>query len=122
MMFREKFIKDPTSRGLNYEKIYSQDPSLRSVRVNGSYRAIVKVPGKDTKNVYTLLWIDSHDEAYAWAEKKRFSFNPSTNAVEIYTVIEKDELQTNQGYTEAKLFQSVSDNELNSLGISSEHF
>ncbi|WFF74365.1 UvrD-helicase domain-containing protein [Proteiniclasticum sp. QWL-01] len=115
MTFRQKFSSDPTSPGLNYETLHATDDSLRSVRVNRSYRAIVKSPAKDAPNVYTLLWIDSHDEAYAWAEKKRFGVNPVTNAIEIYTVVERTEVEETK--EESDLFHAIRDKDFRQLGI-----
>lgn len=117
--FREKFMKDPTARGLNYERIAAADDTLRSVRVNGSYRAIVKTPSKDAKNVYTLLWIDSHDEAYTWASKKHIGVNSVTNAIEIYDVAEKENILPNivTDSAQPKLFQHITDDHFEKLGI-----
>ena len=83
----EKFMKDPTARSLNYEKLATLDPSIRSIRVNGSYRAIVKIPTIDAKNVYTLLWVDSHDDAYDWAKRKKIVVNQATNSVDRKSVV-----------------------------------
>ena len=113
--FRQKFSTDPTSPGLNYETLHATDESLRSVRVNRSYRAIVKTPAKDAPNVYTLLWIDSHDEAYAWAEKKRIAVNPVTNAIEIYTVVERSEAEPVPERPD--FFQAIRDKDFRRLGI-----
>lgn len=117
--FREKFMKDPTARGLNYEKIAAADETMRSVRVNGSYRAIVKVPVKHDKNVYTLLWIDSHDAAYAWASKKHVGVNLVTNAIEIYDVAEKDDIlsQITKDEIRAQFFQNITDEHLKMIGV-----
>ncbi len=118
--FRQKFMSDPTARGLNYEKINAADNTLRSVRVNRSYRAIVKVPGEEAKNVYTLLWIDSHDEAYAWAEKKRIGVNPVTKVIEIFNVREVEDIpvKVTENPTRPKLFDFVSDDDFNKMDIS----
>ena len=119
--FREKFMKDPTARGLNYERIAAADDTLRSVRVNGSYRAIVKTPSKDDKNVYTLLWIDSHDGAYNWASKKHIGVNSVTNSIEIYNVGEKENIlpQITKDETQPQLFQHITDDHFKKLGIDS---
>ncbi len=54
------FQKDPTASRFNYEKIQTKDKHFRSVRINYTYRAILRKPEKG--NVYTLLWVDHHDE------------------------------------------------------------
>lgn len=49
--FVNKFREDPTSPGINYEKIRgARDPSLRSVRIDQAYRGIVLKP--ESGNVY----------------------------------------------------------------------
>ena len=35
-------------------------------------------------NVYLLLWVDHHDEAYQWAEKKRCVLNHATGSIQVY--------------------------------------
>lgn len=120
MTFREKFMKDPTGRGLNYEKIIAGDGTIRSVRVNGSYRAIVKIPSQEAKNIYTLLWIDSHDEAYDWASKKHIGVSDITNAIEIYDVINKENIisKTPKAMLQPKLFDKITDADFAKMGIS----
>lgn len=120
--FIEKFTNDPTSRGLNYEKLAAMDACLRSVRVNGSYRAIVRIPSEDSMNVYTLLWVDSHDAAYDWASRKKISVNPLTNAVEIFDVIKKEEDTERRHYNcnAPKLFDIISDKELKQINVPAE--
>ena len=56
-----RFAADPTSPGLNYERVQAAD-NLRSLRIDRSYRAIVLKP--DTGSVHLMLWADKHDEAY----------------------------------------------------------
>lgn len=80
-----KFQHDPTSPGLNYEKIQSvKDERLRSIRVDQNYRCIVLK--SDKGDTYILLWVDSHDEAYAWAESRVCGVNPQTGAIQIVEV------------------------------------
>ena len=65
-----KFTLDPRQASLHYEPIHgAHDRQLRSLRVGDDYRAIVRAP--EVGEVFVLLWIDHHDEAYRWAESKR---------------------------------------------------
>ena len=58
----EDFQNDPTSSGLNFEKIEkASDKKLCSIRIDKNYRGIVMKP--ETGSVYLLLWVDTHDEA-----------------------------------------------------------
>ena len=86
----EKFKNDPKSPGLNYEKLgHGVDSRLHSLRVDGAYRVILFKPDKG--DVYILLWVDHHDEAYDWARRHRCQIHPETGSLQV--------LQTE--YTEA---------------------
>lgn len=112
--FINKFRNDPTSPGINYEKISrAADKKIYSVRIDDAYRGIVA--REEETGVYLLLWVDHHDEAYAWAAKKRCEVNPKTGAIQIYDV------QTSESPLDEKpqraLFDSISDEELLELGV-----
>ena len=78
-----KFNANPTSTGLNYERIHgAREAGIRSLRIDGGYRAIVLQPAAG--NVHLLLWADKHDEAYAWAERHECRINPETGALQVY--------------------------------------
>lgn len=82
MKWATKFQVDPTSPGLNYEKINgARDPNLRSVRVDSNWRCIVFKPAQG--NVYVLLYIGPHDDAYHWAENRKLAVNPITGAMQL---------------------------------------
>ena len=76
-----QFAANPTSSGLNYERIQAAH-NLRSLRIDRSYRAIVLKP--DSGSVHLMLWADKHDEAYDWARRHRCSVNPDTGALQVY--------------------------------------
>lgn len=81
--FVSKFRANPTSPGINYETIRNaREPNYRSVRITQNYRGIVLKP--DEGNVYILLWLDKHDDAYAWAERTRCAIHPNTGALQLY--------------------------------------
>jgi mRNA-degrading endonuclease RelE of RelBE toxin-antitoxin system len=85
--FIQKFRANPRSSGINYEKIKgAQDPKLRSVRIDQEYRGIVLKPG--TGNVYMLLWVDHHDDAYQWAQNKVVQIHPETGSIQVVPINE----------------------------------
>lgn len=84
-----KFRQSPTSSGLNYERINGLLDSYRSLRVDQAYRCIVMMPGKG--DVYLLLWVDHHDDAYDWARRKRIEVNPTTGTLQTYDHIPGEE-------------------------------
>ncbi len=85
MEFVAKFRHNPKSGGINYEKINdTRDPNFRSVRVDQDYRGIVLSPEKG--DVYVLLWVDKHDDAYAWARRHRCDIHPTTGTLQLLQV------------------------------------
>jgi hypothetical protein len=81
----EKFKRDPTTLAQNYEKINDVvDDKVRTVRCGIDYRAIVIAPPKG--DVYLFVWVDHHDEAMAWARRKRFEVNQHTGTLQVYEV------------------------------------
>lgn len=80
--FMRKFRSDPTSAAINYEKVASfRDPNMRTVRIDQAYRAVILKP--EQGNVYVLLWVDHHDEAMAWAERKQVVIHPETGSLQV---------------------------------------
>jgi superfamily I DNA/RNA helicase len=83
--FINRFRQDPTRPGLNYESIRdSRDKRMKSVRVDQAHRAIVLKP--DSGNVYILLWVDKHDDAYTWARRKVCRINEVSGALQIIDI------------------------------------
>lgn len=115
--FMNKFRNDPTSPGINYEKLNAcQDKKICSVRIDDTYRGIV-VRQPET-GVYLLLWVDHHDEAYAWAKNKKCEVNPKTGAIQIYDmVIATQVIPAAQDFC---LFSEISDKDLVELGLPEE--
>ena len=86
--FMEKFRREPTASAINYEALKQmRDPKLRSVRIDQTYRAIIIHP--PAGDVYTIVWVDHHDEAYRWAKNKVFDVN-DRGALEVYEVDEAE--------------------------------
>ena len=76
------FQTDPKSPGINYENINgARDPNLKSVRMDQDWRGIVFKP--EAGDVYVLLYVDHHDEAYRWALNRRMTINPVTGAIQM---------------------------------------
>ena len=73
--FINKFRNNPFSNGINFEKLQGgADKKIYSVRIDETYRGIVVKP--EDSNVFLLLWVDHHDEAYDWTKRKRCEINP----------------------------------------------
>ncbi len=120
MEFLSKFRSNPEANGFNYEKIQNaSDPNMRSVRIDDTYRAIlIKEEGT---NVYLLLWVDHHDEAYEWAVRKRCILNHTTGSIQVYESQEVEQQpEAVSTSTDKPLFSSVSDELLQKLGVPDE--
>lgn len=126
-----RFQADPTSNGINYEKINgAKDNNLRSVRIDQDWRGIVFKPDKG--DVYVLLYVDHHDDAYRWAENRKLAINPVTGAMQMVVLEEVIEQQIKQlivpttqenlerAIPALGLFAGFTDRELMSLGVPEE--
>ncbi|NDG73201.1 MAG: hypothetical protein EBY32_18245, partial [Proteobacteria bacterium] len=124
-----KFQSDPTSNGINYETIKAaRDKNLRSVRIDQDWRGIVFKPDKG--DVYVLMYVDKHDDAYSWAQTKRVAINPVTGAMQVFAV--ESLVETNQSSAHNStptapsqpkpkpLFENLSDANLISIGTPPE--
>lgn len=113
----EKFKNDPKSSGLNYEKLHFSN-NMYSIRVDQAYRCIVLSP--TSGDVYILLWVDNHDEAYKWAEKHTCSINSETGSLQIIETqvsVESSVELSEKTNNEKQFFSKFSDKELKSLGV-----
>ncbi len=128
--FVSKFRNDPLAPGINYEKINdAANADMRSVRIDQAYRGIVLKPQKG--NVYILLWVDHHDEAYAWARRHQCKIHPKTGAIQLYasetTATNDDNFSPSQTQdssqeekSDAALFENYSPEQLINLGLPEE--
>ncbi|MCG6134005.1 MAG: AAA family ATPase [Nostoc sp. LLA-1] len=121
-VFLEKFKKDPTSSGINYESISGRDSRLKSVRIDLSYRAIVFKPDKG--NTYILLWVDNHDDAYNWAQRRVCKINPESGALQIIDIEEASAIEAEISSRKVPeipgRFDNISDKYLLRLGVPNE--
>ena len=86
-----KFQHDPTAAGINYETIKgARDSNLRSVRIDQDWRGIVFKP--EQGDIYILLHVDHHDDAYRWAERRKIAVNPATGALQVVSLEAVDDL------------------------------
>ena len=129
------FQTDPQSPGINYETIQgARDGNLKSVRLDQDWHGIVFKPS--TGDVYVLLYVDHHDEAYRWAENRKLTINPVTGAMQmvIMEAVEPPAVSLDEvvlvspavatpasGTTDAlfaqPLFAGLADRDLMSLGV-----
>ena len=116
-----RFQSDPSSPGINYENINAaRDANLKSVRIDLDWRGIVFKP--DRGNVYVLLYVDRHDEAYRWAENRKIAINPVTGAMQIVFTeqVTVQEAVSAPPPAAPGPFSCLNDQELMSLGVPEE--
>ena len=123
--FIELFRENPEAGSIQYHPVKkARDPNLYSVRIDQAFRAIVFHPA-DT-DVYLLTWVDRHDEAYAWAEKKIFRVNPMTGALQVLVADFVEPAEAAPGAVPAPaarktgLFRKVKDDVLLRFGVPQE--
>jgi mRNA-degrading endonuclease RelE of RelBE toxin-antitoxin system len=113
--FLKKFKENPKSPAINYEKINTfKDQSLRTVRIDGKYRAIVQAP--ENGDGYHLLWVDNHDEAMDWAKNKTFAWNKETQGFQLFEQPEEPVAIIPKSEKSKMLFEFLSDDNLISIG------
>ena len=120
------FQTDPKSPSINYENINgARDTNLKSVRLDRDWRGIVFK--QSTGDVYVLLYVDHHDDAYRWAENRKLTINPVTGAMQmvvVESVVKQIEVPAAEAQgtstTTPALFADLSDRELMSIGVPEE--
>ncbi len=75
----------PASPGLQFHRLdKARDKGFWSVRVNADVRLIVH----RSEQSLLLCYVDHHDKAYAWAERRRLETHPRTGAAQFVEVRE----------------------------------
>lgn len=123
MKWAVQFQSNPTGPGINYETIQgARDANLRSVRLDRDWRGIVFKPSGG--DVYALLYVDHHDQAYRWAEHRKLAINPVTGAMQMMVIEHVDAVGSppvaQAAETTLALFGRLTDHELLSLGVPEE--
>lgn len=111
---------DPAAPGLSFHRIErSRDGNFWSMRVSGDLRIIVH----KTAASFLLAYVGHHDDAYAWAERRRIEAHPRTGAIQIVEVRERVEdlpgaaAPAAPAPTAAPLFRTLSAEDLLAVGV-----
>lgn len=76
---------NPAHPGLKMHRLEKvKDKNFWSARVNDDVRLIVH----RTENSCLLCYVDHHDAAYAWAERRKLTVHPTTGAAQMVTLLE----------------------------------
>lgn len=115
---------NPANPGLKFHRVdHAKDPNFWSVRVNNDIRIIIH---KTDANML-LCYVDHHDKAYAWAERRKLAVHPKTGAAQIIEVRERVEEIVVPVYVEEQvasnkplLFADQTEEELLGYGVPEE--
>lgn len=79
---------DPTGPGMSFHKLdKTRDRAFWSVRASRDLRLIVHRSGDNL----LLCFVGHHDDAYAWAERRRLETHPTTGAAQMVELVERVE-------------------------------
>lgn len=119
---------DLKGAGLNFHRItHSKDDHFWSVRVSSDVRIIVHKTEADL----LLCYVDHHDKAYQWAERRKIALHPKTGAIQlvevrerveeipVYVSVEK-EPETAPTKSNGRLFAEIADDVLLGYGVPTE--
>jgi Rad3-related DNA helicase/mRNA-degrading endonuclease RelE of RelBE toxin-antitoxin system len=116
---------NPPNPGMQFHRIENvRDKNFWSVRVNSDIRIIAH----KTASSLLLCYVDHHDSAYHWAEKRRLETHPRTGAAQIVEIRETVREITVPSYTPVQetapskpgLFEHVAEDLLLGFGVPME--
>ncbi|MDD4914055.1 MAG: UvrD-helicase domain-containing protein [Methylococcales bacterium] len=116
---------NPANPGFSFHKLdQAKDKNFWSVRVNSDIRIIVH----KTSDSLLLCYVDHHNNAYHWAERRKLETHPHTGAAQLVEIRERVEEITVPKYFEPKqvpvrkplLFLNQSDDDLLGFGVPPE--
>src|SRR5882762_2783275 len=116
---------NPAHPGLQFHKLDKpKDPRFWAVRVNLDVRLIVH----KTETSLLLCYVNHHDNAYHWAERRKLETHPKTGAAQLVEIRETVREITIPKYVEAAeaarlkpcLFADTPEDELLGYGVPAE--
>ncbi len=115
------FQVNPKNPGFSYEDLKrAKDKNMWAFRASGDLRIIVH----RTPATFTLRYVDHHDKAYDWAERRRLEIHPVTGAAQIVEVLERTEEHVRrvvrQEVVEPPIFRRFDRSYIHALGVPAE--
>ena len=119
---------NPASPGMSFHKLdKAKDKNFWSVRVSSDIRLIVH----KTQGSLLLCYVNHHDKAYEWAERRKLETHPKTGAAQLVEIREtvkevivpmyvQTELPAPRKAPKPPLFADKSDDELLGYGVPAE--
>ena len=115
---------NPAHPSLQFHRLdKAKDPNFWSIRVSRDLRIIVHRTGISL----LLCYVNHHDEAYQWAERRRLETHPKTGAAQLVEVRERVQeiavpkyVETVQPKPKERVFHNISEGTLLSYGVPPE--
>ena len=109
---------NPANPGHRFHKLdRARDKNFWSVRVGSDLRLIVH----RSADSLLLCYVDHHDPAYDWAERRKLETHPKTGAAQLIEIRETvRHIEVPQYVQTASLFHGISDDELLGYGVPPE--
>jgi superfamily I DNA/RNA helicase/mRNA-degrading endonuclease RelE of RelBE toxin-antitoxin system len=116
---------NPSQPSLQFHKLAkAKDPNFWSIRVSRDVRLIVHKTGTSL----LLCYVNHHDEAYQWAERRKVETHPKTGAAQLVEIRERVQEIAIPKYVEVEpkpktkppLFSALSDDQLLAFGVPRE--
>lgn len=116
---------NPANPGMSFHKLDGvKDKNFWSVRVNKDIRLIVHKTSSDL----LLCYVDHHDKAYQWAERRKLETHPKTGAAQLVEIRETVReivvpavtQETEQPSAQTSLFKNIPDDQLLAYGVPEE--
>ena len=113
---------NPANPGMSFHRLdKARDKNFWSVRVSSDIRLIVH----KTASSLLLCYVDHHDKAYEWAERRKLEAHPTTGAAQLVEIRETVQEITIPKYVEVeraapakpRLFDHVAEETLLSYGV-----
>ncbi len=112
-------FQEATHAGLHLEPVANaRDPRMRTIRITLFWRGVVLAPDKG--DLYVLLNVLPHDEAYEWAKRRHITVNAATGVIELRDLVTLEEQTASAAAfsdTSTPLFANVNDADMERLGI-----
>lgn len=111
------YMSDPSRPGLSLHRVdKAREKDFWTIRVNRDLRIVVYK--RREKSIF--CYVAHHDDAYSWAERRRFEIHPVTGAAQIVEFIEvvREEIKTVKRALERRgIFANEERDYLLSLGV-----
>jgi len=113
---------NPANPGMSFHRLEKgKDKNFWSVRVNSDIRLIVH----RSDSSLLLCYVDHHDKAYQWAERRKLETHPKTGAAQLVEIRERVQEVTIPVYvqtqlplkTQSPIFARISDDQLLNYGV-----